>query len=132
MMRLFIADDSAVIRSCLVDLLSDIEGIDIVGQAGDWPGAAKTIQRLKPDVAILDIQMPEGNGLVALRTIKKNEYPPKVIMFTNYSYPHNRKEYIEAGADYFFDKCSEYKELEDVLKRLIRDSAPIKQTIQAD
>ena len=40
--------------------------------------------------------------------------------------------YIEAGADYFFDKCSEYKELEGVLKRLIRDSAPIKQTLQAD
>ena len=132
MMRLIIADDSAIIRSCLVDLLSDIEGIDIVGQAGDWLGAAKAIQRLKPDVAILDIQMPKGNGLVTLRTIKGNEYPPKVIMFTNYPYPQYRKEYIEAGADYFFDKCSEYKELEGVLKRLIRDSAPIKQTLQAD
>jgi DNA-binding NarL/FixJ family response regulator len=69
MMRLFIADDSENIRKCLADYLSDIEGIEIVG---------------------------------------------------------------EAGADYFFDKCSEYKELEGVLKGLIRDSAPAKQTLQAD
>jgi len=131
-MRLIIADDSAIIRSCLVDLLSDIEGIEIVGQAGDWSGAAEAIERLKPDVAILDIQMPKENGVVPLRAMKSSKFPPKVIMFTNYSYPKYRKEYIEAGADYFFDKCSEYKELTEVLKQLIQDSAPIKQTFQTD
>lgn len=121
MMRLIIADDSAIIRSCLVDLLSDIDGIDIVGQARDWSEVAEAVERLKPDVAILDIQMPKGNGIVTLRTIKGNECPPKVIMFTNYSYSQYRKEYMDAGADYFFDKCSEYRELTDTLIELTQD-----------
>ena len=132
MIRLIIADDSAIIRSCLADLLSDIDGIDIVGQARDWSEVAEAVERLKPDVAILDIQMPKGNGIVTRRTINGNEFPPKVIMFTNYSYPQYKKKYIEAGADYFFDKCSEYRELTELLKQLIQDSALIKQTLQAD
>ena len=86
-MRLIIADDSQNIRKCLAGYLSDIEGSEIVGEAGDWAEAVQEVERLKPDVAILDIQMPNGNGVVPLRAIKRSKFPPKVIMFTNYAYP---------------------------------------------
>ena len=132
MMRLFIADDSENTRKSLAGYLSDIEGIEIVGEAGDWAEATDAIQELVPDVAILDIQMPNGNGVVPLRAIKRSKLPPKIIMFTNCAYPEYRQMYTAAGADYFFDKCSEYNELTEVLKQLIQDSALIKQTLQAD
>ena len=117
-MRLIIADDSENIRKCLTGYLSDIEGIEIVGEAGDWAEAVQEVERLKPDVAILDIQMPNGNGVMPLQAMKSGEFPPKVIMFTNCAYPEHRKMYTAAGADYFFEKCSEYDELTDVLEKL--------------
>jgi len=120
-MRLFIADDSENTRKCLAGYLSDIKGIEIVGEAGDWAEATEAVERLKPDVAILDIQMPKENGVVPLRAMKSSEFPPKVIMFTNCFDSQYREMFMTAGADYFFDKCSEYNELEGVLKRLIAD-----------
>ncbi len=121
MMRLFIADDSAIIRECLVNFLSELEGIEIVGQAKDWPEAVEGIKKLKPDVAILDFCMPNGDGILTIESIKRNKFPPIVIMFTNYSYPQHRKKSMDAGADYFFEKCSEYQELADTLEQLARD-----------
>jgi DNA-binding NarL/FixJ family response regulator len=118
MMRLFIADDSDMIRSNLTKKLSEIDGIEVVGEAQDSSDAVEAVERLKPDVAILDIRMPKGDGILALRTIKKNKYPPKVIMYTNYPYPQYRKMCLAAGADYFFDKSTEYRELTGVLNQL--------------
>lgn len=121
-MKVFIADDSALLRERLIDMLSEIEGIEIVGQAQDSLSAVRSIHRLKPDVVILDILMPRGSGFNVLQNIKKNKVAPVVIMFTNYPYPQYRKKCMEEGADFFFDKSSEFGKINDVLKQLIKDS----------
>ena len=116
-MRLFIADDSEILRERLVDILSEIEGIEIVGQEGDAIRVIAAIERLNPDLVILDIQMPGGNGILVLETLKKKEKPPLVIMFTNYPYLQYRKRCLDAGADFFFYKATEFEKLVNVIRK---------------
>ena len=120
MKRIFIADDSEVLRIRLVEVLSEIEGIEIIGEADTANDAIKAIKNLKPDVVILDIRMPGGNGIEALEAVKMVENPPLVIMFTSYPYLQFRKKCLDAGADYFFFKSTEFEKLTKLLKKIAR------------
>jgi DNA-binding NarL/FixJ family response regulator len=117
-MRLFIADDSEILRSRLCDFLAEIEGVTIVGQAKDCGSALEAVTSLKPDVVILDIHFPGGDGMGVLEAIKKQMNAPKVIMFTNYPYFEYRKRCLDCGADYFFYKANDFEQLVDVVKEL--------------
>ncbi len=127
-MRLFIADDSKILRVRLIDMLSEIEGIEIVGQGQESLDAIESIQKLNPQVVILDIRMSRINGIKVLEAIKKNNQSPKVIIFTNYPYPQYRKRYMEAGADFFFNKSTEFEKLIDTVKYLTHNCSQTKKT----
>jgi len=118
-MKVFIVDDSKVVRERLIDMLSELPEIEIIGQAEDGIQATNLITELNPDVVILDIRMPRGNGIDALQNIKKNNPSFIVIMLTNYPYPQYRKKCMKAGADYFFDKSTEFEKVTEVLQKLI-------------
>jgi DNA-binding NarL/FixJ family response regulator len=117
-MKIFIADDSVVLRERLVTMFADVPGMEIVGQAGKGLEATDAIRRLEPDVVILDIRMPDGNGIDVLKSIKQDGEAPIVIMLTAYPYPQYRKKCLEAGADYFFDKSTEFQKVTTTLKQL--------------
>jgi len=119
MMRIFIADHSEILRVRLVDMLSEIEGIEIIDQAQDSLDAITSVEKLNPHVVILDIRMPPINGIKVLEAIKKNDQSPKVIIFTNYPYPQYRKRCMDVGADFFFDKSTEFEKLVDTVKYLV-------------
>jgi len=119
-MRIFIADDSKILRESLISILSEIEGIEIVGEEGNATRVLPAVLRLSPDIVILDIHIPERNGILILEDIKKMENPPIVIMFTNYPYLQYRKECINAGADYFLYKSSESEKLINIIKAAVR------------
>ncbi|MFB3895168.1 MAG: response regulator transcription factor [bacterium] len=114
-MKIFIADDSAVIRERLISLLSECPGIEIIGQAQDAAETMKLLETLNPDVVILDIRMPGESGIEVLRNIKQCKQAPKVIMLTNYPYPQYRDKCLELGADYFFDKSTEFNKIPEIL-----------------
>ena len=120
MKRIFIADDSEVLRARLIEILTEIEGVEIVGEAETTSEVIEAVKNLKPDVVILDIRMPEGNGILALEAVKKEEKPPIVIMFTHYPYLQYRKRCLDAGADYFFFKSTEFEKLIELLKDLAK------------
>jgi DNA-binding NarL/FixJ family response regulator len=116
--KVFIADDSAVLRKHLIDVLSGFERIVIAGEAENSGQAIDSIHRLKPDVVILDVRMPGGGGIEVLQKIKNEKASPIVIVFTNYPYPQYRKKFMEAGAEFFFDKSTESEKMIEVLQRL--------------
>jgi len=120
--RIFIADDSDVLRARLIEIISEIEGIEIVGEAENAEKVLDAERSLKPDILILDIRMQSGNGILALETIKKRKNPPIVIMFTNYPYLQYRKKCFDAGADYFFFKATEFENLVELLKQLTQSA----------
>jgi DNA-binding NarL/FixJ family response regulator len=127
-MRVFIADDSAVIVERLADLLKDIPGVELAGRAGDVPEAVRCIQQIKPDAVILDLQMPGGSGLDVLRAIRPNHPGLHVLICTNYPYPHYREECLRAGANFFLDKSAEFEKIPGILRELagnIAKTAPV-------
>jgi DNA-binding NarL/FixJ family response regulator len=117
-MKVFIADDSTVLRERLVEMLSDIPGIEIMGYAQDVPEALTSIKKLNPDVVILDIRMPGGSGIDVVQDIKRDKRAPTIIVLTNYPYPQYRKKCLGLGADYFFDKSTEFEKVTEVFKEL--------------
>ena len=119
-MKVLIVDDSELMRKRLAEMISQVEGVEIVGKAERSQEAIEAIQKLKPNVVILDIKMPGGSGIGVLEHIKKNNTNTKVIMFTNYPYPQYRKKCMDLGADYFFDKSTEFEEVVEVLRGLLK------------
>lgn len=121
-MKVFVADDSPAVRIRVIKLLSEIKGVEVIGQAGDAPEALEAIRRLKPDALILDIHMPSGSGIDILRETQQEPSPPLAIMLTNYPYAQYRERCMRAGASYFFDKSNEFEKIADVFRRLIEQS----------
>jgi DNA-binding NarL/FixJ family response regulator len=116
--KVLIADDSPLMRERLATLISEIEGVELVGQAGSAPEALEAIERSKPDAVILDIRMPGGNGIQVLEALKKSTVEPEVIVLTAFPYPQYRKKCLQAGAKYFFDKSSEFEQIAEVLNKM--------------
>ena len=119
--KVFIADDSEVVCQRLIDMLAELPGIEIVGQAGDVAEAIKSIQNVHPDAVVLDIRMIGGSGIDVLKSIKKSEPTTMVIMLTNYPYAQYRKKCMDEGADYFFDKSSEFERVAEIIRKLAED-----------
>jgi len=118
--KVFIVDDSLIVREHLVTMLDELAGIEIVGQAENVAEAINGIRILQPDVVILDIRMPDGNGIDVLRHVKQDEVSPMVIILNNYPYPAYRQKCLEAGADFFLDKSTEFDQIPELFERFKR------------
>ncbi len=121
-MKVLVVDDSALLRERLVSMISELPEIAKIGQAQNATQALNSVQKLNPDVVILDIRLSEGNGIEVLQQIKKENFAPLTIMFTNFPYPQYRKKCKDAGADFFFDKSTEFHKITGVLERIIQES----------
>mgnify|MGYP000725227975 CR=1 FL=1 len=117
-LNVVIADDSPLVRERLAMLLSELDGIELVGQAGTGDETLQAVERLKPDVLILDLHMPGNNGMEVLEAIKRGGAGPVVIVLTAFPYPQYRERCLKAGAEYFFDKASEFEEVSEALQQL--------------
>lgn len=84
-MRVVIADDDAVVASSLEVVLDAQPDIEVVGMAADGAGAVGLVERTRPDVILLDIQMPGTDGLVAAERILAAPDPPRVVFLTTFS-----------------------------------------------
>lgn len=119
-MMIFIADDSDQVRGRLVELLSEIEGAEVIGQARNHAEAIEGIRSLQPHVVILDIQMPGGSGMDVLKEIKQDSRPPVVMMLTNHASAQYRKKCLEWGADFFLDKSRDMERLVAIFGILVK------------
>jgi DNA-binding NarL/FixJ family response regulator len=119
-LSIFIADDSLIIRARLVTLLEDLVGVKLVGQADNGADAISAIWQLKPDVVILDIRMPIGSGFEVLQNIKQGQAAPIVIILTNYPYSVYRQKCLQAGADFFLDKSTEFDQIPALIEQFKR------------
>jgi DNA-binding NarL/FixJ family response regulator len=116
--KVLLADDSKLMRERLAVQLCELERVELVGETDHIPELLEQIQRLKPDVVVLDIHMPGGNGIQALEAIKREPESPVVIMLAMLPYPQYRKKCLETGAEFFFDKATEFDLVMQALKQL--------------
>jgi len=117
MKRIYIVDASVKLRKRLYELLSDVENVQVIGQAGNADDAMADISVLKPDTVLLDIRLPGKSGIQLLGEIKEFQSEITVIIMTNYDYPQYRHKSLQAGADHFFNKTREFESIIQVLKR---------------
>ena len=113
--RVLVVDDSKVIRDRLRGILNDLPGATVVGEAEDGRQGVRMVEDLRPDVVILDIRMYRGSGIDALERIKQMDPSPVVAILTNYPYSQYRERCAALGADYFFDKSTEFVRIAEAL-----------------
>jgi DNA-binding NarL/FixJ family response regulator len=80
------------------------------------------IRKQKPDVVLLDLPSPKGDGLEMLQRLKKAQPAPAVIIMTDDLHPLVHQKYLEAGADFLFDKSTEFEHVVPALKQLIQQA----------
>ena len=122
-MRVFITDDSKLVVERLHDLLKDVSGVEVVGEAGDPLEAVLSIGQTKPDAVILDLQMPGGSGLDMLQAIRQRQPGVQVLICTNVPYPQYRDECIAAGANYFLDKSADFEKIPAIFRELMKGAS---------
>ncbi|TWG85258.1 Response regulator containing a CheY-like receiver domain and an HTH DNA-binding domain [Cupriavidus gilardii J11] len=116
-LRVLLIEDSAVLRSMLLEYLDAFSFVETV----DWADTESTAIRLfeggKYEVVIVDLQLKNGNGINVLRAIQKAQAPGIRIVYTNHAQvPTYRRQCAEAGADYFFDKSLELEQVFRVIE----------------
>ena len=119
----FIVDGSTILQERLGAMLSDQDGVEVVGRAQNTARAVSAIRTHKPDLVIQDVQKADGSGLELLSAIKGDKDSPVVIVLTNDADPPYRRAYLQAGADYFLDKSSEFDQILAILRRLMDSQA---------
>ena len=124
MLKVVIADDSTEIRDRISSMVSSIPGVEIAGEAIDGVEAAVILRRTKPDLVILDLHMPKISGLEILPAVKEIDPPPIIVVLTNYSTSPLKAMCLKRGADYFFDKSTEFEKAIAVIEKLACALAP--------
>ena len=111
-MKILIADDHGIVRQGLKSLIQNSLNMEVVGEAEDGLAAVRMVKDLHPDVVIMDITMPNLNGVEATRLILENNPHVKVVALSMHPEKHIVKEVLEAGASayvlksYLFDELS--------------------------
>lgn len=109
--RIVIADDHPVVRTGLEGMLSAQPEFDVVGQAADGAEASRLATRLKPDVVLMDLRMPEVDGVAAIKEIKAQNPEVHVLVLTTYDSDADILRAVEAGATGYMLKDAPRDEL---------------------
>ncbi|MGW4394103.1 response regulator transcription factor [Amycolatopsis nivea] len=104
MLRVFLVDDHEVVRRGVADLLDEDERITVVGQAGNVSQALARIPALQPEVAVLDVRLPDGNGIELARELRSRLPELKCLMLTSYTDEQAMLDAVMAGASGFVIK----------------------------
>jgi DNA-binding NarL/FixJ family response regulator len=123
--KVLIVDDHALLRQGVRNTIEPEEDFEVVGEAEDGAQALAKAKELKPDLILMDISMPHGNGLEALSAIKKELPDVKIIMLTVHDKDENLLEAIKRGAEGFLSKNVRAKALLDSLRGAMRGEAAI-------
>ncbi|HET9111197.1 MAG TPA: response regulator transcription factor [Ktedonobacterales bacterium] len=96
--RILIADDHPIVRDGLVAILNTQPDFAVVGEAGSGAEAVRQVEALMPDVVLLDLEMPDGDGVETLRRLREKGLPARVIVFTAFDTDERILAAIRAGA----------------------------------
>jgi len=121
--RVLVVDDQEMVREGFSALLGAQEDIEVVGSAGDGVAAVAEVRRLAPDVVLMDIRMPEMDGLAATRLLAADPHPVKVLVLTTFDLDDYVYEALRAGASGFLLKHAPARELLDAVRVVARGDA---------
>ena len=109
-------DDHEVARRGLRKLLEFERGIEVVGEASNAEEALEQVRLLSPDVVVLDIKMPGGDGLFAAKQLQRERYAGKVLLLSMYE--QYKKQAIEAGAAGYITKGAKLDDIVSAIRKV--------------
>ena len=125
MISVLVAEDHSVMRGGLVELLSVADDLEVVGTAANGAEAIELAEELRPDVVLMDISMPEVDGIRATGSILEAEPEARVVMLTAFSDRDRVVAALDAGAIGYLLKDSEPQEVLDAIRAAARGEAPL-------
>jgi two-component system, NarL family, response regulator LiaR len=129
--RVLIADDHAVVRRGLHAFLEAQNDIEVVGEAGDGGEAVRLANTLRPDVVVMDVVMPQVDGIEAIRQIRAAGGVAKVIVLTSFSDDRKVFAAVRAGASGYLLKDVRPDELSEAIRTVMRDEALLNPKVAA-
>ncbi|MFH1140333.1 MAG: response regulator transcription factor [Chloroflexota bacterium] len=117
-LRVLVADDHALFRRGLVDLLAEEPDIEVVGEAGDGREAVAQAEALAPEVILMDVNMPGSDGIAATAALCQRDPPPKVLMLTVTEDSDTLLRAMAAGALGYILKTASPQEILDALRQV--------------
>jgi len=117
---ILIVDDAQSVRESLGWLLADEPGLTVVGEASDGSNALQQAVKLRPDLVILDIELPDTDGFSVTRQLKALPNAPLVVLLSVHSDSLYKQRGAEAGCDAYVEKGLGWPELVTVLHRVLK------------
>ena len=117
-MKIFLVEDSAAVRERLVELIQELDGTTVIGEADTCAKAVAGITATRPDVAILDIRLADatGSGIDVLNEVRKSLPAMRAIVMSTFYTPQHAKACSDAGAEYFLDKFVDFERIPEILR----------------
>ncbi|MFD9608113.1 response regulator [Streptomyces sp. NPDC004288] len=119
-LRVVVVDDHAVMRAGVVSLLAPVPDVTVVGEAGDGREAVGLVERLAPDVALVDLRMPVMDGVEATAAITAGPAPTRVLILTTYDTDVEIERAVEAGAVGYLLKDTTADQLAEAVRSAAR------------
>ena len=127
--RLVLADDHHLLRRGFRSLLSSEPGLEVVGEASTGLEAVELCRRLVPDLVLMDVRMPEMDGITATRQIKREQPGVSVLMVTMHENPGYLLESLDAGAAGYVLKDAPADRLINAVRRTLDGESPLNQEL---
>lgn len=131
MIRIVIADDHAMVRAGLSQLLSSFEDLDVVGTASDGKEALDVVGELRPDLVLMDLSMPLMDGIEATATLKQRYPETHVVVLTTFQEPRQVSAALSAGASGYLVKDVEPEVLVAGIRAAVQGGAPLSPSVAA-
>ena len=116
--RILLVDDHPVVRAGIEGILNSQEDIEVIGEANNGAEAIELAEKLKPDVILIDLRMPEVDGVTAIKAINGKENPPYILVLTTYDTDADIVRAIEAGATGYLLKDTPRAEFFTAVRRV--------------
>jgi DNA-binding NarL/FixJ family response regulator len=123
--RVLLAEDHAIVRNGLVELLAEAEDVEVVATAADGEQALASVAELRPDVVLMDISMPKVDGIRATASIARADPDVRVVMLTAFSDRDRVVSALDAGAVGYLLKDAEPDEVLEAIRAASRGEAPL-------
>lgn len=129
--RVVLVDDHPVVRAGIIGMLAGETDIDVVGEAGTGTEALRVVAAFEPDVVLMDLRMPDLDGVEATRLLRERDNPPRVVILTTYDTDADILRAVEAGATGYLLKDSPRQELVEAVRAAARGQTVLSPPVAA-
>lgn len=112
---ILIVDDNKRFVERIIGLLDELDNIAFINVANDYDAAIRYLEEEKPDLVLLDINLPGKSGIEILRSIKQSGHNCEVIMITNHANEYYRNLCLKLGAKHFLDKSGDFSLVPEII-----------------